>query len=160
MKIDFILNGKPVAIDTKPERRLVDVLRDDFGLLSVKNSCYAGECGGCTVLMDKQTVPSCHIPVFSVRSKQITTMEGFRGTEKYLDIYKAFEEAEALPCQFCFAGKVFAVDRLIDNRRIPETDEIMALLADHGCNCTSVSAFIKAVRTAYQNREIRGELMR
>ena len=87
-------------------------------------------------------------------------MEGFRGTEKYLDIINAFTETGCIPCPFCFAGKVFAVDRLIDNRRAPEVSEIMSLLSDHNCSCTSVSAFIQGVRYAYQNREIRGQLLR
>ena len=69
MRIDFTLNGKKVSIDTRPERRLIDVLREDFGLVSVKNACYSGECGSCTILLDDQTVPSCQVPVFSVRAK-------------------------------------------------------------------------------------------
>ena len=160
MRIDFSLNGKKVTTDTPPEKRLIDVLREDFGYMSAKNACYSGECGSCTVLLEGQTVPACQIPVFTVRAKHITTMEGFRGTEKYLDIINAFKEAKCIPCPFCFNGKIFAVDRLIDNRRSPENSEIMRLLSDHGCNCTSVSSFVQGVKFAFQNREIRGELLR
>lgn len=160
MKIDFSLNGKKVTIDTPPEKRLIDVLREDFGLMNAKNACYSGECGSCIIQLEGQTVPACQIPVFTVRAKRINTMEGFRGTEKYLDIINAFSDAKSIPCPFCFAGKVFAVDRLIDNRRSPDISAIMTLLSDHSCSCTSVSSFIQGVKLAFQNREIRGELLR
>ncbi len=160
MRIDFSLNGKKVSIDTPPEKRLIDVLREEFGMMSAKNACYSGECGSCTILLEGQTVPACQLPVFTVRAKRVITMEGFRGTEKYLDIINAFSDAKSIPCPFCFTGKVFAVNRLIDSRRSPEVSEIMVLLSDHSCSCTSVSAFIQGVKFAYQNREIRGELLR
>jgi carbon-monoxide dehydrogenase small subunit len=160
LKIDFSLNGKKVSIDAPPEKRLVDVIREDFGLLKTKNACYSGECGCCTVQLGEQTVPSCQIPAFAVRAKHVITIEGFTGTEKYLDIISAFSEEGCMPCPFCFAGKILAVDNLIDGRRSPETDDIMLLLSDHACSCTSISAFIRGVKTAYQNREIRGALLR
>ena len=160
MKIDFSLNGKKVSIDTLPEKRLIDVIREDFGLMQTKNACYSGECGSCIVQLDGRPVPSCQLPVFSVRAKRIVTIEGFMGTEKYLDIINAFNDADCVPCPFCFAGKIFAVDNLIDNRRSPENSEIMELLSDHTCSCITNSAFIEGVKLAFQNREIRGELLR
>lgn len=160
MKIDFSLNGSKVTIDTQPEKRLIDVIRDDFGLMLTKNACYSGECGSCVVQLEGSTVPACQVPVFSVRAKHVVTMEGFIGTEKYLDIINAFNDIKCVPCPFCFAGKILAVDSLIDNRRAPGTAEIMALLSDHPCSCTSASLFIEGVRIAYQNREIRGELLK
>ena len=160
MRIDFSLNGKKVSIDTLPEKRLIDVIREDFGLMQTKNACYSGECGSCVVQLDERPVPSCQIPVFSVRAKRVVTIEGFMGTEKYLDIISAFNDIDCVPCPFCFAGKIFAVNSLIDNRRAPDTAEIMRLLADHTCSCTGNSLFIEGVKLAFQNREIRGELMR
>ena len=160
MKIDFSLNNKKVSIDTLPEKRLIDVIREDFGLMTTKNACYSGECGSCIVQIDEKTVPACQVPIFTVRAKKVLTIEGFMGTEKYLDILNAFRDKKCIPCPFCFTGKVFAVDALIDNQRSPETNEIMNLLSDHSCSCTSVSHFIDGVRLAYQNREFRGELLK
>ncbi len=160
MKIDFSLNGNKVSVDTLPEKRLIDVIREDFGLMQTKNACYSGECGSCIIQLEGKAVPSCQIPVFSVRAKHVITIEGFSGTEKYMDIISAFNDVKCVPCPFCFAGKILAVDSLIDNRRSPQTSEIMDLLSDHTCSCTSVSKFIEGVKIAYQNREIRGELLR
>lgn len=160
LKIDFSLNGKKVSIDTLPEKRLLDVIREDFGLMETKNACYSGECGSCIVQLDGRPVPSCQIPIFSVRAKRITTIEGFMGTEKYLDIISAFQDENCIPCPYCFAGKIFAVDNLIDSRKAPEAPEVMELLSDHRCSCTSNSSFIRGVKLAFQNRKMRGELLR
>jgi carbon-monoxide dehydrogenase small subunit len=160
LKIDFSLNGTKVTIDTLPEKRLIDVIREDFGLMMTKNACYSGECGSCIVQLEGKTVPACQVPVFSVRAKRVVTIEGFLGTEKYLDIINAFNDTKCTPCPYCFSGKILAVDSLIDNRRAPDTAEIMSLLSDHSCSCTSVSLFIAGVRMAYQNREMRGELLK
>ncbi|MDC7124581.1 MAG: 2Fe-2S iron-sulfur cluster-binding protein [Spirochaetales bacterium] len=160
MKIDFILNRKDVKVDCPPEKRLIDVIREDFKLMMTKNSCYRGECGSCIVQIEGAPVPACQVPIFSIRNKQILTIEGFSGTEKYLDIITAFKEANCMPCPFCFAGKVFSVDSLIDGRRSPSTTEIMSLLSEHPCECTPTSRFIEGVKIAYQNREIRGELLK
>ena len=158
MKISFLLNNKNVSIDTNPEKRLIDVIREDFKLIMSKGSCYSGGCGCCTVILNGITVPSCQIPVFAVRNKSVTTIEGFINTEKYLDIINAFSEWNCIPCPFCFAGKILAVDLLLESRNSPSTDQIMALLSDHPCSCISVSQFINGVKKAYVNREIREEL--
>lgn len=59
MKLRFTLNGKPVEIETPPDRRVVDLLRAELGLTGTKEACGAGECGACTVLVDGQSRLSC-----------------------------------------------------------------------------------------------------
>ncbi len=160
MTIDFSLNGKKVSVDAPPEKRLIDVIREDFGLTQTKKACTSGECGSCTVLLDGQPVPSCQVPVFTIRAKRIITIEGFSQTKDYTDIIEALTAEKCIPCPYCFSGKVLAVHRLIENRREPEMNDIMLLLSDHVCNCTPVSSFLQAVKRAFRNREFRGERRR
>ena len=59
MKVGFILNGEAVTVETDPLRRLIDVLREDFGLTGVKEGCGEGECGACSVLIDECPALAC-----------------------------------------------------------------------------------------------------
>ena len=46
MKIQFQVNGKHVELETKPVKRLLDILRDDLDLIAAKEGCGKGECAG------------------------------------------------------------------------------------------------------------------
>ena len=59
MKLRFVLNGRPIEVETHPGRRLLDLLREDLGLIGVKEGCGEGECGACTVLVDGKPRLSC-----------------------------------------------------------------------------------------------------
>ena len=56
MTLNFIVNGKPVTLETEPDRRLLDILREDLHLTGTKEGCAEGECGACTVLLDGEAV--------------------------------------------------------------------------------------------------------
>ena len=83
MKIEFTLNGSPVSLTVDPLRRLLDVLREDFGLTGVKEGCGEGECGACSILLGDDLVPSCLVPVGNTQGAEITTIEGFQKTDHY-----------------------------------------------------------------------------
>jgi carbon-monoxide dehydrogenase small subunit len=59
MIVEFCLNGKPVSLETAPDRRVVDLLRDELGLTGTKECCGSGECGACTILVDGESRLSC-----------------------------------------------------------------------------------------------------
>ena len=58
MKLDFFVNEEAVTLETQPQRRLLDILREDLGLTGTKEGCSEGECGACTVLLDDLAVHS------------------------------------------------------------------------------------------------------
>ena len=96
MRIDFVLNGGRVSIDTDPLRRLIDVLREEFHLSGVKEGCGVGECGACTILVDGRSALSCLIPVGKVQNGEIVTIEGYRISDRYRILQKAFAESGAV----------------------------------------------------------------
>ncbi|MBP2666431.1 MAG: (2Fe-2S)-binding domain protein, partial [Firmicutes bacterium] len=59
MTLNFILNGKNLSVETSPDRRVVDLLREDLGLSGTKECCGSGECGACTILVDGESRLSC-----------------------------------------------------------------------------------------------------
>ena len=81
MKIEFVLNGKPVDIEAAPQRTLLDLLRDDLELTGTKCGCDTGDCGVCSVLLNDKLVKSCLIPVSDIQGRQVTTIEGIHGID-------------------------------------------------------------------------------
>lgn len=76
MLLEFCVNGKTVAIETPPNRRLIDILRNDLNLTGTKESCSEGECGSCTVLLDERAVHSCLTLAIELQGRTVTTIEG------------------------------------------------------------------------------------
>lgn len=101
MKIEFVLNEKKQVIQVDPVSRLLDILREDFKLTSVKEGCGEGECGACVVLMDGKAVNSCLIPAGNIEGRHISTLEGFCKTERYKIIEESFLKSGSVQCGFC-----------------------------------------------------------
>lgn len=164
MIIGFSLNGKKVTIDTDPQRRLLDIIRSDFGLTGTKAGCYNGECGSCSILLDGEVVPSCMIPVFTIEGREIMTIEGFSQTRDFTDIERGFLEAGTITCGFCAPGKVFAVHALIEGRvgerdEDPSAEELRLALSGNLCRCEGRDDLNKAVGIAegLRRRRYRGK---
>jgi carbon-monoxide dehydrogenase small subunit len=77
VNISFHVNGENITLDIPPEKRLIDILREDLGLIETKSRCYAGECGFCAVLFNGEVQLSCLIPAFAIRNSYVLTIEGF-----------------------------------------------------------------------------------
>lgn len=147
-KIKFRLNGKPVSIDTNPNRRLLDVLRDDFSMTGVKEGCGEGECGACAVLMNHEIVNSCSVPLANCINKDIVTIEGFSNTSRYKIIRDAFEEEGGVQCGFCTPGMIIASESLLNKNPNPSVEEIKIGLSGNLCRCTGYNMIIKAIQKA------------
>ena len=76
MQIEMTVNGQAMSLQAPPERRLVDILREDLGLTATKIGCGEGECGACTVLLDGRTVDSCLVPACQLQGRSVVTIEG------------------------------------------------------------------------------------
>ena len=97
-------------IEADPERKLMDVLRNDLRLKSVKDGCSEGACGTCTVLVDGKPVKACVQKMSRMEGKHILTVEGLSQREKDVYVY-AFGEAGAVQCGFCIPGMVICASR-------------------------------------------------
>ena len=74
--IQFQLNGAATAVDTDPDRTLLDLLRSRLGITGAHFGCGAGECGACYVMVDGRAMASCDMPMWSVAGKDVVTVEG------------------------------------------------------------------------------------
>lgn len=153
MKIEFTLNGKKIAIETDPTRRLLDILRDDLGLTGVKEGCGEGECGACAVLMDGKLVNSCLVAAIAVRDKDILTIEGFRDQERFKAIARGFEKAGSVQCGFCTPGFVMAAEALLRVNPKPGEEEIIEAIGGNLCRCTGYNMIVQGIMIAAQEGE-------
>ena len=146
--MEFYLNGEKVSYDGSPLRRLLDVLREDFGLVGVKEGCGEGECGVCSVLLDGKNVPSCILPVGAVEGREIFTIEGIRQMPQFKVLMDAFADAGAVQCGFCTPGMITAALSLLKHNPHPTESEIRDWLAGNLCRCTGMNMIVEAVKLA------------
>jgi len=151
MKINFNLNGKNITLDTNPNRRLLDVLREDFDLTGPKEGCGEGECGACAVLLNGQIVNSCSVPLANVDGQDIMTIEVFSLSKQYKIIKDAFAEMGGVQCGFCTPGMIIATQSLLSENPHPSDYEIKIGLSGNLCRCTGYNLIIKAVKKAAED---------
>ncbi|MDP3176813.1 MAG: 2Fe-2S iron-sulfur cluster-binding protein [Spirochaetaceae bacterium] len=155
MTVSFILNGEDVSANVRSVDRLSDVLREKFGLLGVKSDCRSGRCGRCLVFLNSRLVPSCLVPAFRARGREIVTFEGFSQTDEYKDISEGFAGAGVETCGFCRNSKIMAVAALLEHEARPTADMILEQLSVAPCRCTDPQVLAKAVLLAAERRTMR-----
>jgi carbon-monoxide dehydrogenase small subunit len=152
MTINFILNGEDVSAKTRSVDRLSDILRDAFGLLGVRSDCRCGRCGRCLIFLNGRLVPSCVIPAFAARGKEVITIEGYAQTEEYIDIAAGFLDAGVATCGFCEGPKIMAAAALLERMPRPSAAEILEQMSSAPCRCTDPDALVKAVQAVAERR--------
>jgi aerobic-type carbon monoxide dehydrogenase small subunit (CoxS/CutS family) len=148
MKISFVLNGKKVFVSVEPNRRLLDVLREELGLTGTKEGCGIGECGACTVLVDGKAVNSCLILMPQVEGSEVITIEGLaHGTSLHV-LQESFLKSGAVQCGFCTPGMILSAFALLEENKEPTEHDIAVALSGNLCRCTGYKQIIKAVQSA------------
>ena len=145
MTINFILNGEDVVIRCEAGVRLIDILRESFGLFGAKSGCHTGQCGACSVFFNGRVSLACLIPAFKIRGSEIITIEGFSQTTEYQEIMSGFVEAHLGNCGYCEAGKILCTEALLDQTPSPSKEEILRGFSGIKCRCTNVERLVKAV---------------
>lgn len=126
-----------------PLRRLIDVLREDCGLTSVKEGCGEGECGACSILLDDRVVDSCILPVGVVENRRVETLEGIRDTPGGESVVTGLTRGGGVQCGFCIPGMAVALEAL--RREYPDPDEITIRdgISGNLCRCTGYQQIIE-----------------
>jgi aerobic carbon-monoxide dehydrogenase small subunit len=146
--IPFTLNGKHVGVDCDPSARLLDILRDHFELTGIKEGCGEGECGACSVLLNGRLANTCLVAMGSIADASVVTIEGFRDTERYAHLEKAFAKAGAVQCGFCTPGMVMAAESLLSRNPHPTEEQIREAISGNLCRCTGYNMIVDAIMTA------------
>ena len=147
-EVQLEINGNSYSISVLPQRTLLEVLREDLGLIGTKEGCSEGECGVCTVLLDGSPVRSCLLLAVDVRGRKITTIEGLSKNGRLHPIQNAFIEHGAIQCGFCTPGMILSAKALLDENPSPTEEDIRVALSGNLCRCTGYVKIFKAVQAA------------
>ena len=145
------INGiaRPLPENIKVESSLLDFLRNKLGLTGTRFGCGLEQCGACMVLVDGAPVQSCNAALDSVVGKQITTVEGLRGTDGELHpLQQAFLDEQAGQCGYCLSGILISAKALLDQNPDPTRREIALALDNNLCRCGSHVRILNAVTQA------------
>ena len=145
MKVGFVLNGQDIEVEAPGNRALLDLLRDDLGVKSVKKGCENGECGACTVLLDGAPVTSCLVLAPQVEGKTVTTVDGLEDDPFMVKLRQAFLEDGAIQCGFCTPGMLISSYALLKRNPKPTSDEVKKAIEGNLCRCTGYVNIIKAI---------------
>jgi aerobic carbon-monoxide dehydrogenase small subunit len=144
----FHINKMTFEGEIDHRRTLLEVLRDNFGLLGTHKGCDEGQCGACTVLIDGKAVNSCLVLAVSVQGKEITTIEGLAQGDQLHPIQEEFVNAGAIQCGFCSPGMILTAKAFLDTNPDPTDSEIRNALCGNLCRCTGYYQIIEAVSKA------------
>ncbi|HSJ28539.1 MAG TPA: (2Fe-2S)-binding protein [Acidimicrobiia bacterium] len=147
MQLSLNVNGRTRTLNASPAATLLDVLRDELGLIGTKEGCVEGECGACTVLVDGRPVDSCIYAAHSVGTREVTTIEGV-GAVEATALQQAMIKAGAVQCGFCTPGFVMTLTALLAENPSPDEATIRRSLVGNICRCTGYSQIVDAVLEA------------
>lgn len=145
MKI--ILNGKEVAVNVDPTKRLLDVIREDLKLTGTKEGCGEGECGACTILINGEAVNSCIILLGQMKDgDEILTVEGLEENGELNKLQESFLRNGAVHCGACIPGMLMSATALLNKNPKPTEAEIKEAIAGNLCRCTGYTKIVKAIK--------------
>lgn len=146
--ITLHVNGERHEIAVVPHHTLLEVLREDLGLIGTKHGCELGECGACTVLIDGLPSLSCLALPIEVQECAITTIEGVEANGQLHPLQETFAELGAAQCGYCTPGILLSGIALLRDHPQPTRAQMQEALAGNLCRCTGYTKIYEAVEAA------------
>ncbi len=143
--LEFVVNGDPVRVAANPGATLLDLLRDELALTGTKGGCGEGECGACTVILNKKAVNSCLVPAAELNGADVLTIEGLAAKGELHPVQKAFVEHGAVQCGFCTPGMIMTAYALLAANPDPAENDVRRGMEGNLCRCTGYKKIIDAV---------------
>ncbi len=148
VRVNFILNGRQVSIDVKPNEILLDTLRLRLGIKSVKRGCERAECGACTILLNGRPVYSCNILTAQVDGMEVTTIEGLENDPILKEVVNKFVEYGAVQCGFCTPGFIITAYAIIKSGTDLTPEVVRKMIEGNICRCTGYKKIVEAIIAA------------
>ncbi|SHK79697.1 (2Fe-2S)-binding protein [Hespellia stercorisuis] len=148
--IRFTLNGEKYEREVFPNMRVLDFLRNEMGMRSVKEGCSEGECGACTVIYNGRAVTSCTMLAGQIDGGEIITLEGLSNKGELDVLQQSFMEEGAVQCGYCTPGMILSAKALLMHNPTPTHDEVRRAISGNLCRCTGYVKIVKAIEMASQ----------
>jgi aerobic-type carbon monoxide dehydrogenase small subunit (CoxS/CutS family) len=148
MRVSLTVNGRAEILDVEPEETLLEALRRELRLTSVREACGIGMCGSCTVLVEGRPVSSCLILAGLAEGANVETVESLSPDGELHPIQQAFVDHTAFQCSYCTPGFLLTTKALLEENRRPSSDEVREYLAGNLCRCGSYTHIEAAVLDA------------
>jgi isoquinoline 1-oxidoreductase alpha subunit len=145
--ITLQVNGRTRQVDVDPETPLLWVIREWLGMTGTKFGCGIAQCGACSVHIDGQVMRSCSVPVGSVGTASITTIEGLSPDGLSHKVQQAWLAHDVPQCGYCQSGQIMAAAALLAQTAKPtdaQIDEAMTNI----CRCGTYNRIRAAIHTA------------
>lgn len=155
--ISVCLNHQIRTFEVGARETLLHMIREQAGLTGTKCGCNLGECGACTVILDKKAVNSCCVLAQQADGSEVVTIEGLGTQEHPHPLQRAFADVGAIQCGFCTPGMILSAKALLDRIPSPSHEEIRDALSGNLCRCTGYEKIIQAVELAA--KIINGDVM-
>ena len=139
------VNGNQLAVESPPDRPLLEVLREDFDLTGTKYGCGEGQCRACTVLIDGQPTAACLTPISSADGMSVTTIEGVASGDQLSALQQAFVDLDGAQCGYCTAGMIVEATALLKRNPKASRAEIVDAMNPHLCRCCGYRNILASV---------------
>jgi xanthine dehydrogenase YagT iron-sulfur-binding subunit len=167
--ITLRVNGSEHALTIDTRVTLLDALREHLHLTGSKKGCDHGQCGACTVLLNRRRINACLTLAVMLEGDEITTIEGLGRGDRLHAMQAAFIEHDGFQCGYCTAGQICsAVGMLAEAHEgwpshvtkdlvahpVALTDEeIRERMSGNICRCSAYPNIVTAIRQVEQGNK-------
>lgn len=157
-QIELTINREKIRAKAQPEQSLLKFLREN-GFTEVKCGCEKGDCGTCTVIMNRKAIKSCITLAMQANGKEILTAKGLEKQELGRKLQESFVKHGAIQCGFCTAGMLMVAKGYLDENPEPNKAEIRKAISGNLCRCTGYKKIVEAIYdVAEENYKVEGDI--
>ena len=146
--VTMTVNGEEGEVAFAPHKTLLEVLREDLGLMGTKHGCELGECGACVAIVDGRPLLSCLVLGQECDGARVETVEGLGADARLHPLQEAFADLGAAQCGYCTPGFLLTAKALLDAKPDASREEIRESLSGNLCRCTGYLQIYEAVEAA------------
>lgn len=146
--VTLTVNGTAYELAVEPRRTLLELLREDLGLIGTKKGCSIGDCGACTVLLNGVATFSCLTLAIQADGCTVETVEGLAENGELNRLQQAFVQQGAIQCGYCTPGMLMIATELLRSNFHPSEQEIRRAISGNLCRCTGYQKIVEAIQLA------------